>query len=198
MVSCVLFINTNVGCNSSTIFQQYKRRLIPLRMKQKNRDKIFIAFRSILKLLLVHSFIVIYVAVGGYIVFDLFVSKKQDTSFLTYYGFAVFAVFANICFSYTRTIENEDTQSYLRGLGERFLFSATGFLIGSLLNYVNLNWIKFFNKLPFSSILLNVSEFIGGLFFVASFFFAAITIHSLLNHLFEKIMLNKDNYYDEK
>lgn len=167
-------------------------------MKQKNRDKIFISVRSILKFLLVHSFIVIYVGVGGYIVMDLFITRKQDTSFLTYYGFAVFAAFANICFSYSRTFDNSNTQSYIRGLGERCLFCATGFLIGSLLKYININSTNLFNKLPLSSILWKASEFIGGLFFVMSFSFAAITIHSLLDHLFEKIMLNKDNYYHEK
>lgn len=167
-------------------------------MKQKNRDRVFITFRSIIKFLLVHSFIVIYVAVGLHIVMDIFVTKRQDTIFLIYYGFAIFAAFANICFSYTRTFDDTNTQLYLRGLGERFLFSALGFLIGSLLNYININWTKLFNKLPLSSILLKVSEFISGLFFVSSFCFAAITIHSLLDHLFEKTMLNKDNYYDEK
>ena len=164
-------------------------------MKKKNRDKLFTSIRGILKLLIVHSFIIIYVAVGGYIVMDLFITRKQETISLTYYGFAVFAVFANICFSYAKTFDDRNEQTYLRGIGEKFLFSATGFLIGSLLNYVVLNSTKFFTKLPASSVLSNVCEFIGGLFLTASFFFAAMTVHSLLNHLFEKIMLNKDNYY---
>jgi len=166
-------------------------------MKKKIRDKIFTSIRSILKLLLVHSFIVIYLAIGGYIVMDLFITKKQETISLTYYGFAIFAVFASICFSYAKTFDDRNEQIYLRGIGERFLFSAIGFLIGSLLNYVVINSTKFFNNLNVHSDLSNVCEFIGGLFFIASFFFAAITIHSFLDHLFEKIMLNKNNY-DQK
>ncbi len=33
---------------------------------------------------------------------------------------------------------------------------------------------------------------------MTSFFFASTSVHSLLGHLFEKIMLNKENYYNEK
>lgn len=167
-------------------------------MKRNNRDKVFTSIRGVLKLLIVHSFIVIYLAVGGYIVTDLFITRKQETISLTYYGFAIFAVVANICFSYARTLDDRNEQTYLRGIGERFLFSAIGFLIGSLLNYVVLNSTKYFSKLPGPSVLSNICEFIGALFLTVSFFFAATTVHSLLDHLFEKIMLNKDNYYDEK
>ncbi len=166
-------------------------------MKKKTRDRIFISFRGILKVLLVHSFIVIYVAIGGYIVVDLFVTRKQDSISLTYYGFAIFAVLANICFSYTRTFDEPNEHIYLRGLGERFLFSTLGFLIGSILNYVNINSTKFFNNLPIPMALSNTCEFVGELFFTTSFFYAAIAVHSLLDHLFEKTTLNKDNYYIE-
>ena len=163
-------------------------------MNRKNRDRIFISIRSVLKLVTVHSFIVIYLTIGGYVVVDLFITRRQETVSLTYYGFAVFAVFANICFSYARTFDERNEQVYLRGIGERFLFSASGFLIGSLLNYVVINTSRYFDKLPGPSILSKVCESLGGIFLTFSFFFAATTIHSLLNHLFEKIMLNKDNY----
>jgi hypothetical protein len=135
---------------------------------------------------------------GLYIVYDLFITRKQDTIILTYYGFAVFAALSNICFSYCRTFDNaSNDQIYLQNIGEKFLFSSIGFLIGSVLNYTNVNSTKFFKE-PLATVFLYMSEFVGSIFFVSSFFFAVFAVHSLLDHLYEKLHLNKDNYYLEK
>jgi len=166
-------------------------------MQNKTRDKAFISIRGILKILLVHSFIVIYIAMGGYILLDLFVTRRQDSISLTYYGFAIFAVLANICFSYARAFDNTNEQSYLRGLGERFLFSALGFLIGSILNYININYRTLFENFPLPTVLIGFCEIVSGLFFTASFVYGAIAVHSLLDHLFERTTLDKDNYYNK-
>ena len=57
---------------------------------------------------------------------------------------------------------------------------------------VNINSTKFFHKPYISPIrLLNVFEVIAGILLIVSFFNAAITVHSLLDHLFERTTLPK-------
>ncbi len=158
-------------------------------------DRIFVLLNRTIKFLLVDSFLIVAVLFGGYIITDLFITKKQESLAFTYYAFAIFAVLSNISFSYSRTFdESKSVQFYLRGLGERFLFCAFGFLIGSLLNFINVHSKELFNRHPLPIFVLTIVDIIAGLLFMASFFFAVQATHSLLEHLFEKIMLNKDNY----
>lgn len=81
-------------------------------MEKKTKHRLFILIRGIIKLLVVHSFLAMYVIVGGYIVIDLFVIKKQESMPLTYYGFAIFAVLTTLCFSYSKSLENKKDKKY--------------------------------------------------------------------------------------
>lgn len=184
---------------SPTIWVFLKRGTNPLRCINNMADKktpwLFTIGRFILKALLVHSVIVFYAAVGGIVVNDLFVVRAQETINLTYYGFAIFAALASISFTYSRTFDNGDsTQIFLRQVGERFFFSAIGFLIGSVLNYLTVHVFSTPLTGNYISVMKPIVQFVGGFFFLAAFFYSAITTHSLLDHLFEKVTLNKHNF----
>jgi len=163
-------------------------------MKKKNLDKVFLILHGSLKFFFVHSILIIAVVVGGYLVEDIFITRKEESLPLTYYGFAVFAALANICFSYSRILDDRESQFLLKSIGERFLFSAIGFLIGSLLNYICTNSVK----LKIGVFTSKIFSILAGIFLLASFFYVSVAVHSLLNYLFDRTTLRKDNYFEEK
>ena len=119
------------------------------------------------KFLVVHSFLILLIVLGGNIFFDLFVFKKEESISMTYYGFAIFAVLASICFSYSRNFEKMEDQLYVRGIGERFLLSALVFLIGSILNYLYINRTLFFNNSNYTSTIKEICSYSAAGFFIS-------------------------------
>lgn len=171
--------------------------------ENKIQRSIFRFVRLILKSVIVYAFGILFMVFGTTIVQDLFVTKRTETNSMTYYGFAVFAALANVIFSYARTFnaDNQSEISYLRGLGMRFLYSATGFLIGSVINYVIINIGKFYpsyHGTGFIFIMVNIAEGVSSALIVTAFAYAAYATYELMDHLFEKLHLNKNSYLAKK
>lgn len=125
----------------------------------------------------------------------MFLFKPSNPISLIYYGFAVFAAFSNICFSYARILEHKGEQDFLRSTGERFFLTACGFLIGSLLQYVAFNNSLFVHHQAFQLFVNKVCQTSGSLFLLGTLIPAGVTMHALLEHLFEKTSLNQANYH---
>ncbi len=162
-------------------------------MKGKLHEKVFFLFiRFVIKFSVVYSFLIMLLIFGVYLFGDIFIFHREKSIPLTYYGFAIFAALSNICFSYSRNCDSKE-QIFLTGIGERFLFSSIVFLIGSILNYININSKSSSN---YSSFIYSISFYSAGSFFMGAFFHGGGTIYVLLDHLFEKITLNKENYIE--
>jgi hypothetical protein len=173
-------------------------------MKKKSIARsTFIVKRFILKTILVYSFGILFLAFGIPLVENLFTTGNQAANSWTYYGFAIFAALANVIFSYARTFNNNEQNEtiYLRGIGMRFLYASVYFLIGSVINYVIININKFYPTYRGTGIahyIIYTTQIIAAILIVSAFAFAAWAVNYLMNHLFEKLFLNKDNYLEKK
>jgi hypothetical protein len=114
---------------------------------KKVRDFISITLKIIkvillllLKFTLAYTYIIV-VSVGGiFLFFNSFLSRSVDTTLFTNIGFGLFAVTANICFSWSRTFSNVQAEiaAKISFQGERLLLSSLCFLVASLLKYLYL------------------------------------------------------------
>lgn len=159
--------------------------------------------RAIVKALLVYSFLGLFICFGISIVTNFFDTKNPASNAMTYYGFAIFAVLANVIFSLARTYpaSDENELRVLRFIGSRFLFCSACFLTGSIINYAIINASKFYpsyNGTGFIVYVINFSKVISGILIVAAFFFGALSMYEIMDNLFERIFLNKTNYRIEK
>lgn len=157
-------------------------------MFKKNKITFSKILTALSKLLFVYLFLIFYILFGTFLVHDLFFNKRCETLNLTYYGFAVFAALANICFSYSKTYGNDDrNQVHIKELGERFLYSSIGFLIGSIFNYLTVNSVTLFKVFKFQSAIAVSTQICGYIFFSSAFSFGCYAMHLLLKHLTRNI-----------
>jgi len=104
----------------------------------KIRTVIYALLLLLLKYILAYTYIII-VACGGVMLFrSSFLSKSVDTTLFTNIGFGLFAVIANVCFSWARTFSSEQTEiaNKISFQGERLFLSALCFLVASFLKYL--------------------------------------------------------------
>jgi len=118
-----------------------------------------------------------------------FIDTDFDTTSLTSYGFAILLGCATICFSWSKTIDDEEKKTIkdIRKYGEQCFFAAISFLIASLLKYVHINRALIFKKVSNNSMFFGLIELCAMLSFVLSFGIAFIALLKLFKLLFERI-----------
>lgn len=106
-----------------------------------NIDEVVISkLRYRLRGLIVVTFLFFYllftICLGLALFLIRFENQKDDTSFLTAFGFAILATTTNICFSWARTTnQNSNLFKTIRYAGEIGFISTILFLLASIAKY---------------------------------------------------------------
>lgn len=141
---------------------------------------------------------IIFAILGFSILLYSFKNIREDTTYLTNYGFAILIGLSSVCFSWTRNIDNEKEPLMLKRVSasaEGFLHCAIIFLLSSIIKYGTLKLGILFGEEYnlVKEIIINSFSIIYGLAFTSGFIKAERNIYNINLLLYERQHLNKRN-----
>ncbi len=144
-----------------------------------------------------------FILLFGYtLILYSFTNLKEDTTFLTNYGFAILVGVASICFSWVRSLDKTSEPkmiSRLNKYGEYAVHAAIIFLLGSVVKYMALHLDILFNLFMLKQWITPrlyvqiVMSSISSLCFTQAFIKANFSISGINLLLYERLHLGEKN-----
>jgi len=145
-------------------------------------------------LIFIYTMYCLLVGVLGLAFINLtFGNPKNDTTPVSYVGFAVLAATANICFSWARTTNsNSNLFKNIRYCGELSFLSTVLFLLAAIMKYFAVNYNQYDKKPDPNNDLLPTLKIFSATLFIVAYLVACVCfafIVRILAHRFAKTKL---------